>query len=324
MWIDTAFPFISLDDGSKKKLTRFENDLEFQNTFYNLLNIALYSFSVKGLPKTCNERFFKLNLILHGKAALINDKELGFLTLGCTPMMAGNLNIYGEWPEINAYGWNGFNKIYSCYMYGAENYDADALICRDNDLMYPLVRYIILYAKRLTDTMRTLDITARKLKTPYFITCDESQKTSVKKILDDIDFNKDSIIANRSTSPNEFNVLQTGVQPESVRVLWEHFSNLGCEIKTLLGINNATNLGKKERLVVDEAEANDILTDINLDYRLKNYDIFCETAKKMFGLDIEFVSNISIVEKNAENKGDDFYSDGSSNNNNIGGQSDEK
>lgn len=294
------FPFFTLDSKTIKKAEKYENDLEFQNVFYNLLNIALYSFSFEGLPKSCNERYFKLNLILHGSAALINDPELGFLTLGCTPMMAGDLNIYGEWPKVNAYGWNGFNKMYSCYMYGVDNTDAEALICRDNDCMYPMVRVLLMYTKRLTDTMRTLDVTAKKLKTPYFITCDESQKTSVKKILDDIDFNKDSIIANRSTAPNEFNVLQTGVQPESVRVLWEHYSNLESEVRTLLGINSAANLDKKERLVVDEAEANDILTDINIKYRLKSYETFCETANRMFGLNISVKSNIEEVEKQAE------------------------
>lgn len=301
MWLNTMFPFFVFDDKMQKKMSKYENDLEFQNVFYNLLNIALYSFKFDGLPKTCNERYFKLSLILNGAAALINDNELGFLTLGCTPMMAGDLNIYGEWPQINAYGWNGFNKMYSCYMYGVDNTDAEALICRDNDCMYPMINTLLMYTKRLTDTMRTLDVTAKKLKTPYFITCDESQKTSVKKILDDIDFNKDSIIANRSTSPNEFNVLQTGVQPESVRVLWEHYSNLESEIRTLLGINSAANLDKRERLVVDEAEANDILTDINIKYRLESYKTFCDTANRMFGLNLTVSSRIEDVEKQAKN-----------------------
>ena len=166
--------------------------------------------------------------------------------------------------------------------------------------------------------MRTLDITAKKLKTPYFITCDEAQKSSIKKILDDIDFNQDSIIANRSTMPNEFNVLQTGVQPESVRVLWEHYSNLESEIRTFLGINSAANLDKKERLVVDEAEANDILTDINIQYRLKNYQQFCDTVNNLWGLNISFVSNIDIVEKQEE------IDDSIKQNEVIGGDTDEE
>ena len=269
--------------------------------FYNLLNILMYSFSIEGLPDSCNERFFKLNLIFNGYAALIKDPDLGYLSLGVRPTMNSNeLNIYGEFPDVMAFGWNGFNKQYTNYMYGTDNTDAEAVICRDNDMMYPMINIIWIYAKRLTDTMRTLDVTARKLKTPYFITCDEAQKSSIKKILEDVDFNQDSIIANRSTMPNEFNVLQTGVQPESVRVLWEHYSNLESEIRTFLGINSAANLDKKERLVVDEAQANDILTDINIQYRLKSYQQFCDTVNNLWGLNISFISNINIVEKQAE------------------------
>lgn len=301
MWLSNMFPWFDYNTLSKKKVALYENDIEFQNMFYNLLNILMYSFSIEGLPDSCNERFFKLNLIFNGYAALIKDPDLGYLSLGVRPTVnSSQLNIYGEFPDVMAFGWNGFNKQYTNYMYGTDNSDAEAVICRDNDMMYPMINIIWMYAKRLTDTMRTLDITARKLKTPYFITCDEAQKSSIKKILEDVDFNQDSIIANRSTMPNEFNVLQTGVQPESVRVLWEHYSNLESEIRTFLGINSAANLDKKERLVVDEAEANDILTDINIQYRLKSYQQFCNTVNNLWGLNISFVSNIDIVEKQAE------------------------
>lgn len=319
MWLSNMFPWFDFNTLNKKKVALYDNNVEFQNIFYNLLNIAMYSFSIEGLPDSCNERFFKLNLIFNGYAALIKDPDLGYLSLGVRPTMnSSELNIYGEFPDVHAFGWNGFNKTYTNYMYGTDNTDAEAIICRDNDLMYPMINVIWMYAKRLTDTMRTLDVTARKLKTPYFITCDEAQKSSIKKILDDVDFNQDSIIANRSTMPNEFNVLQTGVQPESVRVLWEHYSNLESEIRTFLGINSAANLDKKERLVVDEAQANDILTDINIQYRLKSYQQFCDTVNNLWGLNISIVSNIDIVENQAENDASIIQ------NENIGGDTDEE
>lgn len=319
MWLSNMFPWFDYNTLSKKKVALYENNIEFQNIFYNLLNIAMYSFSIEGLPDSCNERFFKLNLIFNGYAALIKDPDLGYLSLGVRPTVnSSQLNIYGEYPDVMAFGWNGFNKQYTNYMYGTDNSDAEAVICRDNDLMYPIINILWIYAKRLTDTMRTLDVTARKLKTPYFITCDEAQKSSIKKILEDVDFNQDSIIANRSTMPNEFNVLQTGVQPESVRVLWEHYSNLESKIRTFLGINSAANLDKKERLVVDEAQANDILTDINIQYRLKSYQQFCDTVNNLWGLNISFVSNIDIVEKQAE------IDDSRANNEVIGGDTDEE
>ena len=237
--------------------------------------------------------------MLNGCACLVKDEDMGFLTLGTRPS-AAKYNIYGEVSEIFGFGWNGFNKTYKNYMYGSDNKDANAVVCRDNELMYPLVYTLFDYAKRLTDTMRTLDVTSKKLKTPYFITCDESQKTSIKKILDDIDFNKDSIIANRSTMPNEYNILQTGVNPQAISTLWQHYSNLQAEIRTILGINSATNLDKKERLITYEAHANDIITDMNLDIRIKNYEKFCDTVNELFGLNISLVNNINILEEESE------------------------
>lgn len=303
-WFNTLFPFMAYDDKVNKKAAEFENAVEFQNVFNRLVNIYLYSIHFEGLPETCNERFFKLNLLLSGKACLVNDDELGYLTLGVSNL--DNINIYGEVGHIRAYGWNGFNKEYINYMYGADNTDAKAVICRDNELAYPIVYTLFEYAKRLTNTMRTLDVTSKKLKTPYFITCDESQKTSIKKILDDIDFNKDAIIANRSTMPNEFNVLQTGVNPQAISTLWQHYSNLQAEIRTTLGINSATNLDKKERLITYEAHANDIITDMNLDIRIKSYEKFCDTVNELFGLNISVVNNINILEEESKDgKGSD-------------------
>lgn len=295
MWFYNIFPYIMLSDSSNKKLSKYENNLEFQNNFCNLLNIAMYTFKFTGLPETCNERFFKLNLLLRGCAALIKDDELGFLSLGVTPN--SGYNMYGEVDKLNAYGWNGFNRSYKNYIYGSINTDAQAIICRDNDLCYPFINYLIIAAKRLSDCMRTIDVTAKKLKTPYFIICDEAQRTSVKKILEDIDFNQDSIIANKATMPNQFQVLQTGCNPESLRALWEHYSNLESEIRTTMGINSAANLDKTERLVVDEAEANDVITAINLEVRLKSYEFFCQTVNDYFGLSISVENNIKRVEK---------------------------
>lgn len=307
MWFNTFFPWWNPTNLQGKKLHKFENNIEFMNTFFNLLNLALYSFSFNNLPKTCNERWFKMSLIFYGYAALINDKELGYLSLGVRPS-SFRYNIYGDVSEIHAFGWNGFNKQYTAYMIGSDNKDAESVICRDNDCMYPLISTIIAYSTRLCDTMRTLDVTAKKLKTPYFITCDESQKTSVKKILEDVDFNQDGIICNRSTMPNEFQVLNTGVNPQSVTTLWAHYNNLQSEIRTRLGINNATQLDKKERLIVDEVNSNDILTDLNLDYRMKKYKEFCEIVNELWNLDISVTNNIEIIENKNEKNENNFNS----------------
>lgn len=297
MWLNNFFPFCSNYKLKNDKITLYENNIEFQNNFFSLINLVLDSFKFEGLPDTCNERYFKLCLIWGGCAVLADDKDFGYISLGTAPNPE-EMNMYGEPNKVFAFGWNGFNRTYNNYMYGSENSNADAVVCRDNDLMYPMINVIWLYATRLTDCMRSIDVTAKKLKTPYFITCDEAQKTSIKKILDDVDFNKDSIIANRSTSPNEFNVLQTNVNPAILDTLWSHFYNLQSEVRSQLGINSATNISKKERLLSYEAHTNDLITDLNLDIRFKNYQLFCDTVNEHFGLNIKVINNV-------ENKEDD-------------------
>lgn len=285
MWITNFFPFFTVAPAQSRKWSKYENDIEFQNTFMNLINLAVYAFEFTGLPETCNERYFKLNLVLNGMAGIANDPERGFLTLKALPA-GSEWNIYGECSKVFGYGWNGFNKEYTNYMYGSDNSNADFIICRDNEMCYPLVNYIIMYANRLTSCMRTLDVTSRKLKNPYFITCDEAQKTSIKKILEDIDYNVDSIITNKSTTPNMFQILQTGVNPESLRTLWNHYANLDSQIRSLLGINSANNEDKSERLLVDEVNADNDIAFYNVDHRLKCYQLFCETCNEHFGLDL--------------------------------------
>ncbi|MBD5522501.1 MAG: hypothetical protein HDR03_14980 [Lachnospiraceae bacterium] len=292
MWINSYFPFMIPCWGklTEKKLTEFENSLDMQNTIMELVNLACNSIHFTGLPETCNERYFKLCLILSGRAMIAKDSELGFISLNAVPDGKA-YNIYGETEYVYGYGWNGFNKLYTCYMYGTDNTDAEAVICRDNNMMYPIFNYILLYAQRLSSTMRTLDVTARKLKTPYFIVCDESQKSSVKKILDDIDFNRDAIITNKSATPNMFEVLPTNVREGALQSLWNHYNNLESQIRSILGIQSAVNQDKKERLLVDEVTSNNEMADLNLDVRLENYKLFCETVNKQFGLNIDVELN---------------------------------
>lgn len=296
MWINNIFPFYTVE-GKPKKWAQFENDYEFQNTFMLLFNLALNQIHIDGLPDTCNENFFKANLILNGMAGLINDPELGFLTLKVMP--SGQMvSMYGEWPKVFAYGWNGFNKEYTAYMYGADNTDAECVICRDNYFVYPLVNYIFLYAKRLTNLMRTIDVTTKKLKTPYFITCDETQKTSVQKVLSDIEENKDAIITSRSTAPNLFQVLQTNIQSTTVRDLWTIYNNMFNLIKSYLGIKNVQNMDKSERLIVDEANADAEEVQRILKTRVDSYQQFCDTVNKMWGLSLSV--RVDAVKENSD------------------------
>lgn len=285
MWFNSFFPFYTVPVGSAKKLAKYENDMEFQNTFFHYFNLAIDTFKWEGLPETCNARFLETCLMLDGIAAFVKDDDLGFLTLKASPV-AQRYNMYGETDKIYGYGWNGFMREYSAYMYGSDNRDANAVVCRDNPVCYPYVNHLLLYANRLTTTMRSLDVAAKKLKVPYYITCDESQKSSVEKILNDVDENKERIIVNRSTSDNLFQVLPTRIDPSLLSTFWEHYENLEGKLKGLFGINSAVNQDKKERLLVDEVNADNESTSLSVEVRLEARKQLCKTINSLYGLNV--------------------------------------
>lgn len=284
MWFNTFFPFFVASPITNKKLTKWENDIEFQNTFMLLFNQMLHTFKWNGLPDTCNERYLETNLILNGMATIVNDKDYGFLSLRCAP--GGNWNMYGETEKIFAYGWNGFMREYKSYMYGTDDYDVEAVVCRDNMVCYPYLSYLIMYANRLTNTMRSLDVATNKLKIPYIIVCEESQKSTIEKMLTDIDNNKQYCIGSNKISPDTLKVLQTGVDPSVLKVFWENYNNLNSEVKTIIGIPNIYNGDKKERLVSSEADGNLANVSINTKMRLEQRKLFAETINKIFGLNV--------------------------------------
>ena len=285
MWFNSFFPFYQVAPAKGKKLAKFENDIEFQNTFFEYFNMAVDTFEWEGLPPTCNARFMEMCLILDGVATFVQDSTYGFLTLKASPV-AENYNVYGETDVINGYGWNGFNRAYKAYMEGSDNKDVQAVLIRDNPTCYPFVQHILMQSNRLTSTMRSLDVAVKKMKVPYYITCDESQKSSVERILNDVDDNVERIIVNRSTMENMFEVLPTKIDPSLISHFWEHYENVDCKLRSTLGIQNAANQDKKERLLVDEVNANKEATSANVDLRLESRKRACKAINEIFGLNV--------------------------------------
>lgn len=294
MWINSFFPWLSLNCTDKKdmrKLAKYENDLEFQNTFIHLLNLTANMIKVENLPETCNERYLKLVSIMTGKACLAKDPNLGFITLGVSNI-GSDLNIYGEWSRVMCYGWNGWSNSYKNYMYGSDNSDAEAVVLWDNISMYPVMNYLIIYAKRLADIMRSLDVTAKKLKTPYVIESDVSQKAALKELLDAINENREAVFTTQATNLDNFKILQTNVNSSNLKDLWDCYVNIEANLKKILGIDGGTNLDKSERLLVDEVNANNNETASNFDTRLDNWQTWAKTCNDLWGLDIKVSKNV--------------------------------
>ena len=291
MWINGWFPMFC-GSTNAKKLAKYENNLEWQNTFVRLTNLCLNMFEWEGLPDSCNERYLEQALFFEGKFALVDDPKYGFLSLRANP---NNIyNIYGDYDKVHVYGFNGYENNFNLYMEGADNSEAQAVLCRDNILMYPYMLYVIIATDRLTQAMRSIDTASYQLKTPYFIQCDESQKLSIDRILSDIGNNKPAIITTKAVSSDDFKILQTGANPAILQQMWDNYYKQDNNIRSILGIQNNAMPDKSERLLVDEINSNNEVTNLGLQIRLKSREKFCEQVNELFGL------NISVKLKNPQ------------------------
>lgn len=264
---------------------KYKNNLEYRNNFMQLFNLALSAFEWEGLPDTCNERYLEMGLMLTGVGMIAKDPTFEFVTLRGMPAGA-KYNIYGEPSKIHGYGFNGYQREYSCYQQGTADYNVEAVICRDNVMMYPYISYINAFAQRITEMMRTIDVATKKLKVPYIIEVEQGQVPSVKKMLQDVDNNEESIIGQKSANTVEFKLWPTQVRGEVLKSLWESLSNIDTRARETLGIESNPNTAKKERQITGEVEANDMFTALNIQHRLRQREIFCQTVNEVHGLNI--------------------------------------
>lgn len=296
LWYQYCFGNLPLKNLNERKLAKYETDREFINNFQRLFNLSLNTFEWTGLPETCNERFLEMSLLLYG-AAIIVEQEGAYINLAFA--QGANINVYGEPMNGYGYGLNGFNKEYNLYIDGAEQSSVvvdgiaqkgskkyDAVMCRDSRTAYPYVNYLLTAAQRLTRAMRTMDVISQNLKQPVIITCEESMVNSVKENLNQRGDNVSAIISSGKLPIDSFKVWDTKVNPDTLKVMWEHFERLDSQVKELMGINNLAQVDKKERLLVDEVNANNEATEESVEHRLVERQKFCERVNKAFGLEI--------------------------------------
>lgn len=293
---------------SEKQKAKYENGVEYENTYIDLLLSSLDTFQWEGLPDTCNERMLELSLNVNG-SALIAKVNGSLLTLIASP--DGSLNVYGDPVGAWGTGFNGFNQHFNLYVDGGVNTlpinttdgEINAVLCLDNKLMYPFNNFLKQSAWRIADSQRSIDVIARMLKSPTMITCEEKYVETVKKILEDTSINTPFILGMGGLPYDTFQVLDTGANPESLKTLQDYRENLISQIREKMGISNNPEADKQERLLVDEVNVNNKQTELSVSARLKERQKFAERCNKFFG------TNISVSCANLENDEETDYNE---------------
>lgn len=240
-----------------------------------LKQIAISMFDWKNLPDSVDARYLEIALFYDGAGLYFNDEVMGNLALNM--IFNGEFNVYGEPVSRRAFSkYNQYQKILE---------KNDSVIIWNNLDRTPTFPIIDMFARRLYNIDRTIDVNVNAQKTPTLIRCDEKQRLTLVNAYKEMDGNSPVIYADKSFDPSSITTLKTDA-PYVADKLYELKSNLWNEALTYLGIPNA-NVMKRERLIKDEVLRSLGGTMANRYSRLQARQEAVEKINKMFGTNIE-------------------------------------
>ena len=280
---------------SRKKKTwesAYLNNRTYLMYYNRLLELAINMFEWKGLPTSVDERFLELTLVSDGYAVYFDDEVLGNLCLQC--MIGGNLDVYRIPIERTAYATNG---------YQARLTSADSVIIFNNYTHTNCLLDIEMYARRLYEIERTIDVNVIAQKTPLIVRADENQRLTLKNLYMQYDGNEPFIFGDKQLDMDGIKVLKTDAPyiADKLNILKRQIWN---EALTYLGIENS-NTEKKERLVSDEVTTNLGAVEAQRFCRLNARRQAAEKINAMFGTNISVdyrQTTVERFEKETENE----------------------
>lgn len=251
-----------------------QNILMF-NYYYDMLKmLATSTFEWKGMPPEIDLRYLEETLFEKGMVVFYKDDVAQFYcALSCT--IGGPLNIYRVPLERVAYAPNDYN-----YRLSAN----DSVLIYNNMMRMPSIEPITLFANKLAEIDRTIQVNVNAQKTPVLLRTSQEQQLVLKNLYNQYEGNEPFIIGDKSLQMTPLEVLQTGapyvagnLQFLKYQIYHEALEYLGIE-------SDATS--KKERLVSDEMQMSMGGVIANRYNRLSVRQMACEQINRMFGLNV--------------------------------------
>lgn len=241
-----------------------------------------------------NGEFLERCLYEFGNASLLKTEEYGFVN--AKAVTGGDLNIYMLPSSIECFSTDSFSKHRINYM-GFKNEEDDeykyAILVKNNPYMIPTEPSLRLFALRLYEAERTSDVNIKAQKTPVILSGDVNLKLALQNLFEKYTGNEPVIYVDKNQLGNQsINAVKTEAPFIADKII-EYKKEIWNEALTFLGINNI-NVEKKERLVKEEASANNELVNLNLQARLSCRKEACKKFNELFGLTGENAIDVRV------------------------------
>lgn len=281
------FPY----NGSKLSLSnKLQKEADIMNWdtyaywFYRITEIAVNGFRWKNLPDEVDERYLEMILAFNGRAVFFYDEPIGYAALEMSS--DGEYDIYNIPNRRVAYGNNGY--------FNSDLNNENSVIIFNNYTRTPEILTIRLYAQRLAEIDRAIDINIRTQKTTKILKCAEEERLTYQNLLQKYDGGTPFILGSRNLATLgdiETLDLTTPYIADKLQIQKRQVFN---EVLTYFGIENA-NTEKRERLVTDEITSNMGGVAISRNSRMNARKKAAKQINDIFGLDIEVEFSADIV-----------------------------
>lgn len=251
------------------------NSLTYRQYLNRLTELAISMFEWKNLPDTVDARYLELHLFETGCMVYFKDEVIGDLCLDC--IAQGRLDVYGNPLLRRAY--SGYNNYQKLLKYN------NSVIIWNNYLHGNSILDVEMFARRLYNIDRIIDVNANAQKTPVLLQGTEKQRLTLLNLYKEYDGNAPFIFGDKNLDINSLKAFSTNA-PYVCDKLYQLKTQIWNEALTYLGISNI-NIQKKERLITDEVTRNQGGTIASRYSRLESRRQAVEKINDMFGTNIE-------------------------------------
>lgn len=251
------------------------NSNTYRQYFNRLMELSMSMFEWENLPGTMDARYLELGLFENGSMIVFEDEVMGLLNLNVNS--SGNFDCYGNPIRRQAYSkYNGYIKDLS---------PNDSVIVWNNALRINSILDVQMFALRLYNLDRIIDINVNAQKTPVMILADETQRMTMLNLYKEYDGNQPFIFGDKNLDLKGVTILNTGAPYISDKIQ-ELKAEIWNEALTYLGISNV-GFQKRERMVSDEVNRLQGGAIASRYSRLTARESAAEQINDMFGTKIE-------------------------------------
>lgn len=275
----------------RANLTDLLNNLTFKCLYERYKLVAINAHTWKGLPDGIEERHIEQWLFSDGQCVFFKHPDRRF---ECLPVSeAGEMNAKGD----------PLRWIATGYGESVTLKNDECVIIKNNKLRLATEPFIMHYVNKLVEAERTMDVNIKTCKTPIIFACDDNDVLTFKRIFQQVDGNIPAIFADKGLRMDSITAFDTKAKFLG-NELMDYKRSVESDLLTFLGQNNNP-VDKKERVITDEARANNQLIQSFADLQLEAREQAAREISEMFGQPVTVArrDNVGNPVENVEKEG---------------------